>query len=36
MIAADYDSHATAARRLAEEQFDSDGVLTRFLDEALA
>jgi hypothetical protein len=35
-IAADYDSHAAAARALAEEQFDSDKVLERFLDEALA
>ena len=34
-IAADYERHAAAARRLAEEHFDSDMVLPRFLEEAL-
>src|SRR5439155_22595876 len=34
-IAADYDRHAQAARALAEEFFDSDKVLRRFLEEAL-
>jgi hypothetical protein len=35
-IIEDYAQHATAARQLAEEQFDSDVVLPRFLEEALA
>jgi hypothetical protein len=35
-IVDDHGRHAAAARRLAEEQFDSDTVLTRFLEEALA
>jgi hypothetical protein len=35
-IAADYDHHARAARRIAEEQFDSDKVLTHLLEDALA
>jgi hypothetical protein len=34
-IAADHEAHAAAARALAEERFDSDKVLTRFLEEAL-
>jgi hypothetical protein len=34
-IAADYDSHSAAARAIAEEYFDSDKVLGRFLDQAL-
>jgi hypothetical protein len=34
-IQADYQTHARAARALAEEHFDSDKVLTRFLDQAL-
>ena len=34
-IAADYGHHATAARQLAEEHFDAEIVLERFLDEAL-
>jgi hypothetical protein len=34
-IAADYPAHAAAARSLAEECFDSDKVLTRFLEQAL-
>jgi hypothetical protein len=34
-INADYRSHSAAARALAEEHFDSDKVLGRFLDEAL-
>lgn len=33
-IAADYRSHASAARRIAEEHFDSDQVIERLLDEA--
>jgi hypothetical protein len=33
-IASDYETHARAARELAEQYFDSDKVLTRFLDEA--
>jgi hypothetical protein len=33
-IAADYDRHARAARRLAREHFDSDKVLTRLLADA--
>lgn len=32
-ILADYPAHATAARQMAEEHFDSDRVLTRFLEE---
>lgn len=32
-ITDDYPAHATAARALAEEHFDSDRVLTRFLEE---
>jgi hypothetical protein len=35
-IAADYDRHARAARRLAEEHFDSDAILTRFVECATA
>ena len=35
-ITSDYERHAAAARRLAEEHFDSDIVLSRFLEEALA
>lgn len=35
-IAADYDRHCAAARRVAEECFNSDVVLTRFLEDALA
>jgi hypothetical protein len=34
-ILADYDRHAAAARALAEEQFDSDRVLGRLLEEIL-
>ena len=34
-IAADYERHRRAARRIAEEYFDSDKVLTRFLEDAL-
>lgn len=34
-IAADYEAHARAARALAEQHFDSDRVLTRFLEAAL-
>ena len=33
-IAADYPAHRAAARALAEERFDSDRVLARFLEEA--
>ena len=33
-IAADYPAHRAAARALAEERFDSDRVLPRFLEEA--
>jgi hypothetical protein len=33
-IAADYDSHARAARSIAEAHFDSDKVLSRFLEQA--
>lgn len=33
-IAGDYERHAQAARAMAEERFDSDRVLERFLDEA--
>ena len=33
-IAGDYDAHRAAARALAEERFDSDKVLPRFLDQA--
>jgi len=35
-IAADYDRHARAARAIAEEYFDSDKVLARMLEDALA
>lgn len=35
-IAADHERHAGAARALADEHFDSDKVLGRFLEEALA
>jgi hypothetical protein len=35
-ITADYERHSAAARALAEERFDSDRVLGRFLEEALA
>ena len=34
-IHADYEHHARAARKLAEEEFDSDKVLRRFLSDAL-
>ena len=34
-IATDYERHRTAARRIAEEFFDSDKLLTRFLEDAL-
>lgn len=34
-VLADYDRHSRAARRLAEEEFDSKLVLTRFLEKAL-
>jgi hypothetical protein len=34
-IEADYETHSAAARGLATEHFDSDKVLTRFLDQAL-
>jgi hypothetical protein len=34
-ISADYEHHAAAARRVAEECFDSDAVLTRLLEDAL-
>ena len=34
-IRSDYERHSRAARALAEERFDSDKVLTRFLEEAL-
>jgi hypothetical protein len=33
MIASDYDAHCKAARRLAEEYFDSDKVLGRLIDD---
>ena len=33
-IAADYESHRKAARQIAEEYFDSDKLLTRFLEDA--
>ena len=33
-IASDYERHRAAARALAEAHFDSDKVLTRFLEEA--
>jgi hypothetical protein len=33
-LAADYDHHCRAARALAEEEFDSDVILSRFLEEA--
>jgi hypothetical protein len=35
-LAADYDRHCLSARRLAEEYFDSDTVLARFLEDAIA
>ena len=35
-IAADYESHRGAARRIAEEFFDSDTLLTRLLEDCLA
>jgi hypothetical protein len=35
-IATRYDDHSAAARALAEEHFDSDKVLARFLEKALA
>jgi hypothetical protein len=35
-IADEYEAHSAAARALAEERFDSDKVLARFLEEALA
>jgi hypothetical protein len=35
-IAEDYDLHCRAARALAEEKFDSDRILSRFLEEACA
>ena len=35
-LARDYERHARAARRIAVEHFDSDAVLTRFLDDATA
>jgi glycosyltransferase involved in cell wall biosynthesis len=35
-IVGDYEAHAQAARSLAETHFDSDVVLSRFLDLALA
>ena len=35
-IAGDYQRHSAAARRVAEECFDSDVVLTKFLEVALA
>jgi hypothetical protein len=34
-IAGEYERHSLAARRLAEEEFDSDRVLTRLLEDAL-
>ena len=34
-IAADYERHSRAARRIAEEHFDSDKVLARLLEDAL-
>jgi hypothetical protein len=34
-ITADYEAHAAAARALAEDRFDSDRVLARFLEETL-
>jgi hypothetical protein len=34
-LADDYDRHSAAARRLAEAEFDSDHVLTAFLEDAL-
>ena len=33
-IVARYPAHSAAARRIAEEQFDSDRVLARFCEEA--
>ncbi len=35
-IAADYERHRRAAREVAEGYFDSDLVLTRFLEDAAA
>ena len=35
-IAADYEHHRRAARRIAEEYFDSDRLLTRLLEDAVA
>ena len=35
-ILSDHAGHSAAARRLAEEYFDSDRVLTRLLEDALA
>ncbi len=35
-IAEEYERHSRAARRLAEEEFDSERVLTRLLEDALA
>jgi hypothetical protein len=35
-IAADYERHSRSARRVAEEEFDSDRVLTRLLEDALS
>jgi hypothetical protein len=35
-IASDYERHARAARRIAEEYFDSDKVLSKLLEDALA
>jgi hypothetical protein len=35
-ITSDYERQAAAARRLAEEHFDSDNILSKFLEEALA
>ena len=34
-IAADYESHRIAARRIAEEYFDSDAILARLLEDAI-
>jgi hypothetical protein len=33
-IASDYEHHRSAARAIAEAHFDSDAVLSRFLEEA--
>ena len=35
-IAGDYERHATAARAVAEQYFDSDTVLAKLLEDALA